>query len=113
MHVPPHFNHMLMIINIGAICVATFSVFIALGNLPPAGSVQGLRILGQSAPVTVPPLPALDNCVTIGAGLPPVPAKFVSRIEAGEYIDMTELLPDRLGTLKSPVNDDSFKAGRQ
>ena len=47
------------------------------------------------------------------AGLPPVPAKIVSRIEAGEYIDMTELLPDHLVTLKSPVNDDSFKAGRQ
>ena len=26
---------------------------------------------------------------------------------------MTELLPDRLGTIKSPVDDDSLKAGSQ
>ena len=33
----------------------------------------------------------------IGAGLPPVPQKLVSRIHAGEFVDMSELLPDRLG----------------
>ena len=36
--------------------------------------------------------------VSIGAGLPPVPQKLVERIQAGEYIDMVELLPDSLGT---------------
>ena len=86
---------------------------IALGNLPPVGSVRGVRTLGLSDSVTTPPLPALDDCVTIGAGLPPIPAKLVSRIEAGEYIDMTELLPDQLGTIRSPANDDSVRAGRQ
>ena len=33
--------------------------------------------------------------ITIGAGLPPVPQKLVSRIQAGEYVDMAELLPDQ------------------
>ena len=54
-----------------------------------------------------------DGYVMIGAGLPPVPAKLVSKIEAGEYVDMTELLPDRLGICKSTATDDSFKGSRQ
>lgn len=43
-----------------------------------------------------------------GAGLPPVPAKLVKRILAGEYVDMSELLPDSLGVSGSiiqPLND--------
>ena len=83
---------------------------IQLGDLPPVGSVQGVRTLGLSDSVTTPPLPAPDDCVTIGAGLPPVPAKLVSRKEAGEYIDMTELLPGRLGITRSPANEDSVRA---
>ena len=38
------------------------------------------------------------NMVSIGVGLPPVPQKLVERIQAGEYVDMVELLPDCLGT---------------
>ena len=40
----------------------------------------------------------------IGAGLPPVPHKLVSRIQAGEYmyVDMAELLPHRLGLNAGP-----------
>ena len=83
-------------IDIYFFCITVFSI--ALGNLPPVGSVQGVWTLGLSDSVTTPPLPAPDDCVTIGAGLPPVPAKVVSRTGAGEYINMTELLPDRLGT---------------
>ena len=37
----------------------------------------------------------------------------VSRIEIGEYIDMIELLPNQLGTTRSPANDDSVRAVRQ
>ena len=58
--------------------------------------------------------PALENCVTIYAhGLPPVPAKCVSRIEAGEHIVVTELLLDRLGTTRPPAIVDPVKTGRQ
>ena len=38
------------------------------------------------------------DMVYIRAGLPPVPQKLVERNQAGEYIDMVELLPDSLGT---------------
>ena len=38
----------------------------------------------------------------IGAGLPPVPKKLVQRIQSGEYVDMSELLPDRLGINAGP-----------
>ena len=40
--------------------------------------------------------------LSIGADLPPVPLKLVERIQAGEFIDMSELLPDRLGINTSP-----------
>jgi len=35
----------------------------------------------------------------IGEGLPPVPGKLVDRIQSGHFIDLAELLPDRLGVL--------------
>ena len=35
--------------------------------------------------------------ISVGAGLPPVPKKLVDRIQAGEFVDMAELLPDRMG----------------
>jgi hypothetical protein len=42
----------------------------------------------------------------IGPGLPPVPNKLVVRIQAGEFIDMAEFLPDRLGINTTPSKDD-------
>ena len=33
----------------------------------------------------------------LGAGLPPILPRLVTRIEAGEFIDMAKLLPDHLG----------------
>ena len=44
--------------------------------------------------------------LSVGAGLPPVPMKLVARIQAGEYVDMAELLPDRLGVSAGPVTKD-------
>ena len=41
----------------------------------------------------------------MGAGLPPVPQKLVLRIQAGEYVDMAELLPDWLGINEGPPVD--------
>ena len=37
----------------------------------------------------------------IGAGLPPVPQKMVAKIQSNEFVDMSELLPDCLGCLKT------------
>ena len=45
---------------------------------------------------------------SIGAGLPPIPFRLIDRIQAGEFIDMAELLPERLGfnVFNSPMSDD-------
>ena len=48
--------------------------------------------------------------ISIGAGLPPVPKKLVERIQSGDFIDMAELLPDRLGTQgNTPSKDEKSK----
>jgi len=60
--------------------------FTALGYLPPAGSLPRVRLLHEPAvnnPLDVTPS---DDCMTIRAGLPPVPSKLVSRIEAGNTL---------------------------
>ena len=44
----------------------------------------------------------ITTCISIlGAGLPPVPAKLVSKIESGAFIEMADLLPEQLGTYYS------------
>ena len=49
---------------------------------------------------------------SMGAGIPPVPEKMVSRIEAGEFIEMAELLPDRLGSVGITVGEDQARVLR-
>ena len=44
--------------------------------------------------------------VFIGQGLPPVPKKLASKIESGKFVDMSELLPDRLGCSKTSIPED-------
>ena len=56
--------------------------------------------------------PITDCQVMIGAGLPPIPAKLVSKIEAGEFVDMAELLPDRFGIAKSRPGDESAQPSK-
>lgn len=41
------------------------------------------------------PLPKASQAI-LGAGLPPVPSKLVRRIECGEFIELSELLPEKL-----------------
>ena len=48
----------------------------------------------------------------MGAGLPSVPARLVTRIEAGEFIDMAELSPNKLGLTKSTLNNDQAKPSK-
>ena len=42
-----------------------------------------------------------SSTMLIGAGLPPVPHKMVAKIQSNEFVDMSELLPDHLGCLKT------------
>ena len=51
----------------------------------------------DSGAATLPPV------LSIGASLPPVPRKLVKRIQAGEFVDMAEVLPDRMGVTTAPL----------
>ena len=51
-----------------------------------------------------------SSSIFIGAAAPPVPPKLVERIKAGEFIEMAELLPDRMGTSPKSPNGDSESA---
>ena len=42
------------------------------------------------------------SVLSIGPGLPPVPRKLITHIQAGEFVDMAELLPDRMGITTTP-----------
>ena len=50
--------------------------------------------------------------LSIGPGLPPVPNKLVVLIQAGEFIDMAELLPDHIGINTTPSKED-MQAAKQ
>ena len=45
----------------------------------------------------------------IGEGLPPVPGKLVNRIQSGHFIDLAELLPDRLGVITAYEEEEKAK----
>ena len=68
---------------------------------PPLADPLGIQ--APANPKDIPP-------VTIGASLPPVPGKLVKRIEAGNFIEMGELLPEWLGAANVSTDDDGFKA---
>ena len=61
--------------------------------------------LGYQAPINLKDNPP----VTIGTSLPPVPGKLVKTIEAGHFIEMGELLPERLGVANMSTDDEGFK----
>ena len=49
----------------------------------------------------------------IGGGLPPVTRKMVTKIEAGEFIDMADLLPDRLSCYHGHATEDENKSKKR
>ena len=86
--------------------------YTALGKTPDASALAHVRIIGETSkknetPNVEPPKDPQSKAekataLFIGAGLPLVPQKLVQRIQAGEFIDMAELLPDRLGVNAGP-----------
>ena len=73
--------------------VTSYIHYLAVGTLPPHNALQQVAVIGSGTGLS----PGgthkyADLC--IGAGLLP---RLVTRIEAGEFIDMAELLPDHLG----------------
>ena len=56
-------------------------------------ALQHISLIGENmSPPPGDPLSLQTNTVALGAGLPPFPSKPVARIEAGEFIDMGELI---------------------
>ena len=100
------------------------SVIIALGCLPPAPLLNHISTITSPAPTTSTSYPTTpmttkvttvskaDNsletphAVFICQGLPPVPKNLASKIESGEFVDMSESLPDRLGCSKTSISED-------
>ena len=77
-----------------------------LGKVPDKGLLAHVASIGdqskdKTAESNTVSDPAAPFC--IGAGLPPVPRKLVNRIQVGEFIDMAELLPDRMGISSTPL----------
>ncbi len=83
-----------------------------LGVAPSSSALSHVRTIGTPGSDPGPAGKTDDTeksqgAVAIGAGLPPVPKKLVKRILAGEFIDMSELLPDRLGAVGGqPLEDE-------
>ena len=50
-----------------------------------------------------------ERNLCMGAGLPPI---LIKPITTGEFMDMTELLPDKLGFAKNTLNDDQAKPSK-
>ena len=90
----------------------------ALGVIPPretlshiaeirSGSNDGTNDAGtRGVPIVK------SMAVSIGPGLPPVPLKIINKIEAGDFIDMDELLPERLGCPMARGQEDQFSASK-
>ena len=70
--------------------------YVAVGTLHPPTTLQQVAIIDSGTGLS-PSGTSKDTYLCIGAGLPPIPPRLVTRIEAGEFIDMAELLPDQLG----------------
>ena len=99
------------------------SLHAELGVIPPATAISEVSLITdrhaetQFPPGSVnlqlqPPTTARykEGCnLLVGAATPPVPPKLVERIKAGAFIDMVELLTDRMETAKSSTADESTK----
>ena len=88
--------------------------FIALGQMPSPQALQMItEIMQQAGPENPPPLfHATSTRSSMRAGISPVPEKVISRIEAGECIEMAELLPDRLGSAVMTAGEDQTRVPR-
>ena len=94
----------------------------AVGSLPDCTLLNNLEIMDPTTrpthaelshpPPSTPSTPQLEpQAMTIGEGLPPVPGKLIKKIESGQFIELAELLPDRLG-FTAASDDDGPKASK-
>ena len=99
------------------------SLIAELGVVPPPNTISDASLINQHPePLLIPSRPGNNpllqlpprqiphsSSIFIGAVVPPVPPKLVDRIKGGEFIDMAELLPDRIGSFNPSSTDESAK----
>ena len=62
-------------------------------------SLGHIALIGEKRPDLMDPTHQEEaGALSLGGALPPVPKKLVAKRQAGMFVDMAELLPDRLGT---------------
>ena len=66
-----------------------------MGLLPQGNALQHVAEIERSA-ASGSPSGTNDTELCVGAGIPPIPPRLVTRIQSGEFIDMADLLPDQL-----------------
>ena len=76
---------------------ALFTFTFAAEDSPTVNALAGIPLIKDAKSKSV--IGAREDAamLSIGAGLPPVPHKLVQKIQSGEFVDMAELLPDRMG----------------
>ena len=85
----------------------------ALGQIPPPQSLEELSVYTQATRQGDQSLLYKSSTwSSLGAAFPLSSKRLLSRIEAGEFIEMAELLPDRLGSAGMRAGDDQTKSGK-
>ena len=69
----------------------------AIDRLPSGSRLQHITEFGSDPPPIDPPSSGRSSApMLFSSGLPPVPIKLVKRIQDGLFVEMSELLPERL-----------------
>lgn len=69
---------------------------LAEDHMPSGDQLSHIGVMGEHQAPCDPSAATHHNI--LGAGLPPVPAKLAYKIESGAFIEMADLLPERLGS---------------
>ena len=81
----------------------TLSNLPAVGQLPKKGLLSHVATLKDKESPSIGEAARVAPVLSVGAGLPPVPRKLVNRIQTGKFVDMAELLPERMGVTSAPL----------
>ena len=79
----------------------TLSSISALGVFPPSSALTHVASALEQSDKDASER-GISAVLSIGARLPPVPHKLVTRIQAGEFVDMSKVLPGYLGVNAGP-----------
>ena len=88
-----------------------------MGGLPPPDTIHAVPLLsiGDLEPA-IPPAVSTDKATKEGEPMllsiyfPPIPGKLVTKIRAGAFIDMKDMLPDNMALLRQLDNFSADKS---